>query len=207
MARHAPHTPPDPLQREAAPISGESLFAPGADTVDDAELQRRDCSRSASSPRHRGEGGASPGGGSLSKSARHARTLEGQVARAGAERGPSSPGLRSARDIMLDDLKRTLWAYLRRRGRGARLQSVDYLNWLDAEGLRPPGLDMRCLGGLWASLISRGVLVVIGHAPNGGGTGAAKNYGSTTRPVYRVRSIDPKRIDWFSEAEEQKGAA
>lgn len=138
------------------------------------------------------------------KSRTHAAVLGREQDRSAARVGRSAPGNRSARDIVMDELKDALWFFIRSMGVGAQFQSVDFLNWLDAERRRPADTDMRCLGGLWNRLISVGILEIVGHAPNGGGggggSGAASTYNSTTRPVFRVLLLDATRTGWFAPA-------
>jgi len=139
------------------------------------------------------------------KASRHTGTLARERSRVHA--GAGGTGNRSGRDMAIEDLKAHMFRYVRSVGVGGTLQSVDFLNWLDAHQLRPEGVDMRCLGGLWLHLAEVGILEQIAHKPNGGGSGAKVSYGSTSRPVYRVIVLDATRTSWFAPAIRDQEAA
>ena len=129
-----------------------------------------------------------------SKSDRHRESLSHIRTISGADRGPSTPGLRTGRDIAIADLRERLFEYIRGVGVGCTFQSVDFLNWLDAHQLRPLELDMRVLGGMFNHLLRVPLIEKVGHAPNGGGA----HHNSAERPVYRILRLDASRTGWFS---------
>lgn len=146
------------------------------------------------------------------KAERHIETLARVREESGADRGPSSPGLRTAREIVIDELKADLFQFLKERGVGVLIQAVDFTNWLDAGHghRRPSDVDLRVLGALFLRLIKVGLLTHTGYGPNGGGGGT--NYNSTARPIYRINELNAAKTGWFSGAigparAEQRGAA
>lgn len=186
-----PDAPPDPLQRWRDRDATPSLFS---DLSDPSDLSPSSSAISAASVVN---------SGSSSKSSRHSATLAREQDRSHAKTGKASPGNRSGREIVIDDLKDALWTYLTRMGIGHEFHAVDFLNWLDArpETSRwkvPPGFDLRCLGGLWARLLGAGTIARIGYGPNGGRVSADSTYSSTTRPVYRIVALDMSATGWNS---------
>jgi hypothetical protein len=196
-----PDAPPDPLQRWRDRDATPSLFSDVADHSDVSDLPSTP--PPAPSPRS-GEGGGvlAAGRGSSSKSSRHSGVLAREQDRSHAKTGKSSPGNRSGREIVIDELKDALWTYLTKLGIGARFQAVDFLSWLDAGrygGWKPPAdFDLRAMGGLWSRLMNTGTIERVGFAPNGGRVSAESNYGSTTRPVYRITKLNMHDIGWYS---------
>lgn len=101
----------------------------------------------------------------------------------------AATGYSPAREAELERIRACLRQYIRHIGVGTQFQAVDFSAWMHRCGSPPDEsiVSRTCTGGMFKSLVHRGVLEVVGLRNNAGNP--STGYESTPRSLYIVRRL------------------